>query len=299
MRWKRLLPGVGNYLVLTLIGALWVVPTLGLFVSSFRTADAVSRTGWWTVFSDPPSEKLSIDNYLIVTGNADSPLMHEAAASDEKDIDILQPFLNSLTVAVPATFFPICIAAAAAYGFAWLRFPGRRALFFVLLAIQVVPLQSALIPVLRDFVHLRINGTYLSVWIAHTGFGLPLATYVLFNYISGIPREYVEAAKMDGASHFRIFQDIILPLSKPALASFAILQFLWVWNDLLVALVFLGMSKSVTVMTQALVTLSGTYGNRWHLLTAGAFISMIIPLAIFFALQRYFVRGLTSGGIVE
>lgn len=294
--WKNL-PSIANYILLTFIAIVWAIPTLGLFISSFRAADAITESGWWTIFQNPNGARLTLDNYLIVTGNGNSPLVQGQVAFDEKNIDMLQPFFNSLMVAIPATIFPILLASIAAYGFSWMNFPGRKFLFFLVLAIQVVPLQVALIPVLRDFYHIGINNTFLAVWIAHTGFALPLATYLMFNSISGIPKEYIEAAKIDGASHFSIFLNIVVPLSAPAFASFAILQSLWVWNDLLVALVFLGFTKSSMVMTQALVSLSGTYGNRWHLLTAGAFISMIIPLVIFFSLQRYFIRGLVSGGI--
>jgi alpha-glucoside transport system permease protein len=294
---RKNLPRIGNYCLLTFIAIVWAIPTLGLLVSSFRAADAVTESGWWTILQNPNGARLTLDNYLIVTGNGNSPLVQGQVVFDEKNIDVLQPFFNSIMVVIPATIFPILLAAIAAYGFSWMNFPGRKHLFILFLGIQVVPLQVALIPVLRDFNTIGINNTFLAVWIAHTGFGLPLATFLMFNSISGIPKEYIEAARMDGATHLNIFLNVVVPLSAPAFASFAILQFLWVWNDLLVALVFLGFNKSAIVMTQALVSLSGTYGNRWHLLTAGAFISMIIPLVIFFSLQRYFIRGLVSGGI--
>jgi alpha-glucoside transport system permease protein len=207
-------------------------------------------------------------------------------------------FLNSLTVTIPATVIPILIAAFAAYGFAWMNFPGRRLLFIMVVALLVVPLQVALIPILRDYVKLSLNGTYLAVWLAHTGFGLPLATYLLFNYISGLPRDILESAFIDGASHFTIFLRLILPLSVPALASFGIFQFLWVWNDYLVALIFLGVTRGdIQVLTQRIVGLIGSRGNDWHLLTAAAFVSMAVPLLVFFSLQRYFVRGLLAGSV--
>jgi alpha-glucoside transport system permease protein len=203
--------------------------------------------------------------------------------------------LNSIAVAVPATIIPILIAAFAAYGFAWLKFPGRKFMFVVVVAMLAVPLQIALIPILQDYTKLNLNGTFLAIWLAHTGFGLPLAIYLLFNYISTLPRDLLESAFIDGASNFTIFTQLILPLSKPALASFAIFQFLWVWNDYLVALVFLGDRNRV--LTSALAAIVGEKGQDWHLLTAGAFISMILPLVVFFALQRYFVRGMMAGSV--
>jgi alpha-glucoside transport system permease protein len=204
-------------------------------------------------------------------------------------------FLNSVAVAVPATIIPILIAAFAAYGFAWLNFPGRKLLFTIVVALLVVPLQIALVPILQDYTRLNLNGTFLAIWLAHTGFGLPLAIYLLFNYMSTLPRDLLESAFIDGASNFTIFTRLILPLSVPALASFAIFQFLWVWNDYLVALIFL--NNQTQVVTMALAAIVGERGQDWHLLTAGAFISMLLPLAVFFALQRYFVRGLLAGSV--
>lgn len=207
-------------------------------------------------------------------------------------------FLNSLTVSIPATIIPILIAAFAAYGFAWMSFPGRRALFIGVVALLVVPLQIALIPILQDYVRLDLNGTFLGIWLAHAGFGLPLATYLLYNYISSLPREILESAFIDGASHFTIFIRLILPLSVPALASFAIFQFLWVWNDYLVSLIFLGITDSTKqVLTQRIAAMVGDRGQDWHLLTSAAFVSMIVPLTVFFSLQRYFVRGLMAGSV--
>lgn len=211
-------------------------------------------------------------------------------------------FINSLTVAIPATIIPILIAAFASYALAWMSFPGRGVLVALVVGLLVVPLQMSLIPILRFYN--GIAGTfggeaqgYLGVWLAHTAFGLPLAIFLLRNYMVGLPREIMESARMDGASHFQIFTTMVLPLSFPALASFAIFQFLWVWNDLLVALIFLGSQDSELVLTGRLVNLIGTRGDDWHLLTAGAFISMIVPLIVFFSLQRYFVRGLLAGSV--
>ena len=206
-------------------------------------------------------------------------------------------FLNSFTVTIPATVIPIAIAAFAAYAFAWMAFPGRRLLFYIVVALMVVPLQMSLIPLLRIYSGLGVVGTYPGIWLAHTGFGLPLAIFLLRAYIGGLPRELIESALVDGASHFQIFTRLVLPLSVPALASFAIFQFLWVWNDMLVALVFLGQRQDVTVLTVQLAALVGSRGENWEILTAAAFVSMIVPLIVFFALQRYFVRGLLAGSI--
>jgi alpha-glucoside transport system permease protein len=204
-------------------------------------------------------------------------------------------FLNSLAVAIPGTIIPILIAAFAAFGFAWLDFPGRNILFTIIVALLVVPLQIALVPILQDYVRLGLNGTFLGIWLAHTGFGLPLATYLLFNYISSLSRELLEAAFIDGASNFTIFTQMILPLSVPALASFAIFQFLWLWNDYLVALIFLG--EKNRVVTYALASIVGEKGQDWHLMTSAAFVSMILPLLVFLLLQRYFVRGMLAGSV--
>jgi alpha-glucoside transport system permease protein len=203
--------------------------------------------------------------------------------------------LNSLAVTIPSTLIPILIAAFAAYAFAWMEFPGRKSLFVIVVALLVVPLQIALIPVLRDFTRLNLNGSFLGMWLAHTGFGLPLAVYLLFNYISQLPRDIFESAFIDGATPFEVFVKLVLPLSVPALASFAIFQFLWVWNDYLIALIFLGDKNRV--VTSALAAMVGEKGQDWHLLTSGAFLSMILPLTVFFALQRYFVRGLMAGSV--
>lgn len=287
-RRESILGKIFVYGTLILLALLWSVPTIGLLVSSFRTEDAVLSSGWWEVFTQPGAAELTLNNYATVLG---------ISAEATHQIQLLDALLNSLTVAIPATIIPILIAAFAAYGFAWIRFPGRGFLFIGVVALLVVPLQIALIPILKDYIRLDLNGTYLGVWLAHTGFGLPLATYLLYNYISTLPRDILESAFIDGASHFTIFTRLILPLSVPALASFAIFQFLWVWNDLLVALVFLGADPRVEVLTQALLGMLGTFGSDWHLLTAGAFVSMVLPLIVFFSLQRYFVRGLLAGSV--
>lgn len=244
------------------------------------------------------SANLNLENYQqVMQGKTVEITRADGTVERVPGNDFYGSLLNSLTVTIPATIIPILIAAFAAYGFAWMNFPGRRFWFIMVVALLVVPLQIALVPVLRDFASLDLNGTFLGIWLAHTGFGLPLATYLLFNYIRGLPRETLEAAFIDGASHFTIFTRLILPLSVPALASFAIFQFLWVWNDYLVALIILGPDPNVRVVTMTLASIVGTRGEDWHLLTAGAFISMLIPLIVFFSLQRYFVRGLLAGSV--
>ncbi len=268
-------------LVITIIVIMWVVPTLGVLISSFRPGDLVNTNGWWTVFTDIGANEWTFSNY-------DQVLNSEGFGN---------AFLNSLSVTIPATVIPITIAAFAAYAFAWMEFPGRQWIFIVVVALLVIPLQMALIPLLSIYVTFDLNGTFPAVWLAHTGFGLPLAIYLLRNYIGSLPSSLMESAKIDGATHFEIFTKLVVPLSVPVLASFAIFQFLWVWNDLLVALVFLGGEPEVRVVTLALRDLNGSRGEQWHLLTAGAFITMALPLTVFLALQRYFVRGLTAGSV--
>ena len=240
----------------------------------------------------------TLENYQnVLTGKQYETRQPDGSIRIQQGDNFGNAFLNSLIVAVPSTVIPILIAAFAAYGFAWLRFPGRRFLFIMVVALLVVPLQVALVPILRTYSTLSLNGTFLGIWLAHTGFGLPLATYLLYNYISGLPRDILESAFIDGASNFTIFTRLILPLSVPALASFAIFQFLWVWNDYLVALIFIGSKPDVQVLTMRLAEIVGSRGADWHLLTAGAFISMVLPLAVFLSLQRFFVRGLLAGSV--
>jgi alpha-glucoside transport system permease protein len=269
-----------NLAVFALI-VVWTVPTLGLFITSFRDKQAIFNSGWWAAFTGPGGA-FTLDNYNKVLFGGDG---------------LGTAFLNTLAVTIPAVVIPILIAAFAAYGFAWLQFPGRRILFITVVALLVVPLQIALIPVLKAYLAIHLNGTFLAVWLAHAGFGLALATYLLYNYISQLPKDLIESASLDGASHFTIFVRLILPLSVPALASFAIFQFLWVWNDLLVATTFLGTDQDVAVMTSRLVSMTGSRGQDWQLLTAGAFVSMIVPVLVFLSLQRFFVRGLLAGSV--
>lgn len=247
----------------------------------------------WTINST-----FTLENYKQVTSNGDYTATLKDGTTETKIGDNMgRAFLNSVAVAIPSTLIPIAIAAFAAYGFAWMKFPGRKMLFTLVVGLLVIPLQIALIPILKDYVQLHVNGTFLAVWLAHTGFGLPLATYLLFNYISELPRDILEAAFVDGASHFTIFSQLVIPLSVPALASFAIFQFLWVWNDYLVALIFIGASPTNQLLTQRLAEIVGSRGQDWHLLTAGAFVTMILPLIVFFSLQRFFVRGLLAGSV--
>ncbi|HZG58147.1 carbohydrate ABC transporter permease [Paenibacillus sp.] len=236
-------------------------------------------------------------NYDAVLSGKTFQIIVNGAKKTFQGDNLLRSFFNTFTVTLPATVFPLLLAAFAAYGFAWMRFPGRKTMFVIVIALLVVPLQVALVPILRDYTSLRINGSYLSVWIAHTGFGLPLATYFMFNYISQLPRDLFESAFIDGAGHFTIFTRLIFPLTVPALASIGIFQFLWTWNDYLVALVFLGNQPATQVLSMRIADMVGSRGNDWHLLTAGAFVSMILPLAVFFSLQRYFVRGLLGGSV--
>jgi alpha-glucoside transport system permease protein len=277
---------------------LWLIPTIGVLVTSFRPESLVDSTGWWTVLWNP----LRADD-----GTAQWTLENYTQALDTGGFG--NAFLNSLAVALPATVIPITIAAFAAYAFSWMTFRGRYVMFVTVVGLLVVPLQMALIPILRlytggasiggvqIFPDLDLAGEFLGVWLAHTAFGLPLAVYLLRNYIGSLPSSIIESAKIDGADHFTIFWRLIVPLSVPALAAFAIFQFLWVWNDLLVAYVFLGGTRQNRVLTIALQSLVGQRGENWHLLTAAAFVTMTLPLIVFFALQRYFVRGLTAGAV--
>ncbi|MGE5211905.1 MAG: carbohydrate ABC transporter permease [Acidobacteriota bacterium] len=282
--------------VLWLLVIVWSIPTLGLFINSFRDRDAQRSTGWWKV---TPSE-LTLDNYDTIFGARSG---------------LGRSLLNSAAIAIPATIIPIAIAAFAAYGFAWIPFRGRKGLFIATVALLAIPLQVALIPLLQLFVggasltlplldktivlvpDFGLAGTTTSVWLTHTGFAMPFAIFLLHNYISSLPKDLFEAARIDGADHFTIFWRLVLPLSIPVLAAFAIFQFLWTWNDYLVALIFLGATPGNQVMTMFLANLVGSRGNDWHLLTSAAFIAMILPLLVFIALQRYFVRGMMAGSV--
>lgn len=259
----------------------WTLPTLGLFVNSFRTSTASSSSGWWTSLFQPFSTEWTLSNYESVLTSG----------------GMFDALINSLIVAIPSTIIPITLAAFAAFGFAWMRFKGRSLLFAVLVGLLVVPLQLSLVPLLQIYQGTGLTGSFLGIWMAHTGFGLPLAVFLLYGFISQLPQDLFESAYIDGASPYTAFTKLVLPLSVPALASFAIFQFLWVWNDFLVALVFLGTSSDVGVLTIELASIVGSRGEAFHLLTAAAFVSMLIPLIVFLALQRYFVRGLLAGSV--
>ncbi|MGD2158349.1 MAG: carbohydrate ABC transporter permease [Anaerolineales bacterium] len=292
---SRLISNIIVYGVLIVLAVIWTIPTLGTLITSLRPADDAKVSGWWTVVSEPD---FTLNNYREALGGTETTIVTGTGETETvRGENMVQPFLNSVTVTIPAVIIPLLVAAFAAYGFAWMNFPGRKFFFTVVIALLVVPLQIALVPILRDYKALDLNGTFLAIWLAHTGFGLPLSVYLLFNYINGLPRDLLESAFIDGASHFTIFSRLILPLSIPAIASLGIFQFLWVWNDFLVALVFLGTKREVMVLTQFLQSLIGERGQDWHLLTAGAFITMLIPMIVFFSLQRFFVRGLLAGSV--
>ncbi|MGN9842131.1 carbohydrate ABC transporter permease [Nonomuraea sp. H19] len=268
-------------LTVLFVCTLWIIPTLGLLITSFRTKDDANSLGWWTIFADPAAvARLTTQAYgeVIAQANLD------------------QAFVNSLAIALPATFIPLLIASFAAYAFAFMTFPGRNTLFIVIVSLLVVPNYVALVPILQLYGDFRLTGTFPAAWLAHIGFGMSLAIYILRNYMATLPKAVLESARIDGASHFTMFWRLIMPMSVPALASFAIFQFLWVWNDLLVALVFIGPGENqpITVAVQALI---GQQGQGWQLVTAGGFISMVVPIFFFLALQRFFVRGLTAGSV--
>lgn len=367
------------HISVALLVALWLFPTVGLFVSSFRTADQISGSGWWAALfpaeinevyraADPDDNRVADGDMFTVSGNVfgepgakkvkvwgtSSRAIDAYAAGETADLGegetvtvtadggyvwrgddaqisgrgqrlfvtltsppeftfenyrtvlftegsgggMAKAFINTLTVAIPATIIPILIAAFAAYALAWMEFPGRALLIAAVVGLLVVPLQLALIPLLKLHLGIGIGKGYLGVWLAHTGFGLPLAIYLLRNYMVGLPRDIIENARVDGATDFQIFVKIILPLSFPALASFAIFQFLWTWNDLLVALVFLiDATGETTVMTKQIVELLGTRGGNWEILATAAFVSIAVPLLVFFAMQKYLVRGLLAGSV--
>lgn len=347
---------------LAILCILWLIPLLGLLISSFRERADIATSGWWTVFPHreyvtesqidlgrgfPVDQPITLDqlgvtvtddqlragytlpdgrrviwanrrarlidvqsqqwaantnftlgNYqAVLLGQQYTYTLEDGSTRTEQGENMGKAFLNSLTVTIPATVIPILLAAFAAYAFAWMRFPGRRLMFAMVVGLLVIPSQVAMIPLLRTFSGMQVTGTFLALWLVHTGFGLSLAIYLLYNYISGLPREILESAFIDGASPFTMFMRLILPLSVPALASFAIFQFMWVWNDYLNALIFLGSAPDQQVVTIKLAQMIGSRGQDWHLLTAGGFVSMVLPLIVFFSLQRYFVRGLLAGSV--
>lgn len=366
------------HISLALMVFLWLFPTVGLLVSSFRTSDQIATSGWWkamvtseqnlTLRTEPAENQVAKDGLFVIEGNLfgeSGKAQISVWGTSSRDIDayeisetaelkkggsvtvqangdyrmenteefsgkrgqrifataetppeftlnnyrnvlfdpsnsegLAKAFFNTLTVTIPATVIPILVAAFAAYALAWMEFPGRALLIAVVVGLLVVPLQLALIPLLKFHNQIGIGKGYLGAWMAHTGFGLPLAIYLLRNYMVGLPKDIIENAKVDGATDFQIFTKIILPLSFPALASFAIFQFLWTWNDLLVALVFLiDSTGETTVMTKQIVELLGTRGGNWEILATSAFVSIAVPLMVFFAMQKYLVRGLLAGSV--
>jgi alpha-glucoside transport system permease protein len=277
--------------IVVLVSTLWTIPTLGLLINSFRSKDDAASTGWWNFFAKPSLSLTSYHEVLFDNGGT------------------ILPLVNSLAITIPATIIPIFLASMAAYSLAWVRFKGSDLIFFGLFALQVVPLQMALVPLQRFFVSgahlgsvtlipsLGLNGTLAEIWISHTMFSLPLAIFLLHNFIAQLPASIIEAARVDGASHLRVYQSIVLPLSMPAIASFAIFQFLWVWNDLLVAKTFGGTDPSGQPITARLQNLVGNFGAHQELLAPGGFVSIVIPVIVFLSLQRYFVRGLLAGSV--
>jgi len=283
--------------IVWVITIIWTVPTLGLLVTSFKTNEKILGEAWWTSLLNPD---FTLENYRgVFLGDGTESLSS----------GVLPYFVNSIVITLPATIFPIVIATMAAYALAWIRFRGSNFLFFSIFALQIVPLQMSLVPLLllftggahigsvQIFPALGIAGDFAGIWLPHTMFALPLAIYLLHNFISNLPRDLMEAAHVDGANHFTIFRRIVLPLSIPGIASIAIFQFLWVWNDLLVALTFASGTEEVAPLNNKLASLVGQYGSGYTQLSAGAFITIAIPLIVFFSLQRYFVRGLLAGSV--
>jgi alpha-glucoside transport system permease protein len=271
---------IGLHVVLVVLMIIWLLPTIGLLVNSLRSSSDIASSGWWTALFPPNG--LTLDSYAKVFS----------------ETDIASGFINSLFITIPATIIPIFVAAFAAYAFSWMNFPGRNLLFVVVVGLLVVPLQTTFIPILRAFGQLGFAGEFLTVWLAHTGYGLPFAIFLLRNFMGSLPREVFESAYIDGASPVTAFFRLALPMTVPAIAALAIFQFLFVWNDLLVAYIYLGSARPENLpMTVQINNLVSSQGAGWELLGPAAFISMALPLAVFFALQRYFVRGITGGAV--
>jgi alpha-glucoside transport system permease protein len=273
------LSGLAHHVAVIGLTVAWLVPTVGLLVSSFRPLEKISSTGWWTALSPPFAFTLENYQHVLATSNLSTS------------------FFNSFMISIPGTVIPTTLAAFAAFAFTWMRFWGRDWLFLALVGLLVVPLQVTFIPLLSLLTALQVNGTFLALWLAHTGYGLPFAIYLLANFFRALPADLFESAEIDGAGSLTVFFRIVLPLSVPAIASLVIFQFLWVWNDLLVALIYVGGTPEVAPITVTLTNLVNSLGGGYHLLTAGAFISMIVPLIVFFSLQRYFVRGILAGSV--
>lgn len=278
-------------ILLGIVAVLWLLPMFGLLVTSFRTTTDAQSTGWWTVFANIAKAPFTLANYSNALSGTGSGTGQSLGSE----------FLNSVAVTVPATLLPLMFAAFAAYAFTFLEFRGKEVYFAIVVGLLVIPVQIALIPVLQTYkaitelTGIQITGTFPAAWIVHSSFALPLCIFILRNYMSTLPNALVEAARVDGASHFQIFWRLIVPMSIPALASFAIFQFMWVWNDFLVAYIFIGNANPV--LQQGLLGLLGQYNQGWNLVAAGSFIVVIVPLIVFLSLQRYFVRGLTAGSV--
>jgi alpha-glucoside transport system permease protein len=266
-------------IIAIVLAVLWTVPTLGLLITSFRPELDIRRSGWWTAFTNP---QFTVDNYNEVLYGG---------------TNFASLFVNSLVITLPAVVIPITLALLAAYAFAWIKFRGRNILFVAVFALQVVPIQVTLIPLLTLYVDTGLAGSFWTIWLSHSIFALPLAIFLLHNFMKEIPASLVEAARMDGAGHVRIFFQVLLPLLTPAIAAFGVFQFLWVWNDLLVALTFAGGAPDVAPLTVRLAEMVGSRGSDWYLLAAGAFVAIVLPLIVFLGLQRYFVRGLLAGSV--
>jgi alpha-glucoside transport system permease protein len=280
-RTKKRLTSPWASFVAVIIAFLWTIPTLGLLITSIRPQAEIQTSGWWTWFKNPA---FTTDNYKT------------ALETQSSGSTLADAFINSVVITLPAVVIPICLASLAAYAFAWIDFKGRDFLFVVVFALQIVPIQVTLVPLLSLFVKVNLAGTFWPVWIAHSIFALPLAIFLLHNFMKEVPRELIEAARVDGAGHVKIFFKVLLPLLTPAIAAFGIFQFLWVWNDLLVALTFAS-DSTTSPMTVSLANLVGTQGTAWYLLSAGAFISIALPMVVFLSMQRFFVRGLLAGSV--
>jgi alpha-glucoside transport system permease protein len=265
------------HIALVLIALIWLIPTVGLLVTSFRPREDIQVTGWWESFLQ---FRFTLENYSEVLNSQ----------------GMLPAFINTLMIAIPSTLIPLALASMAAYAFSWLNFPGRDALFLLVVAMMMIPVQVAFIPLLKLFAPTGLLNTFGAIWLAHTAFALPFGIFLLRNFFITLPRDLIEAARIDGSSSLGIFRSIVVPLSVPAIAAYGIFQFLWVWNDLLMALVFVQRGDSWP-MTKAIQNLLTQYGTEWHLLAAGAFILMAVPLLVFFSLQRYFVQGLLAGSV--
>ncbi len=282
MKTRRFLSRTPLHITILVFALIWLIPTLGLLITSVRSSSSIAGSGWWTVLPKLFSgSQYSLENYIGVILNQ----------------GLGKAFLNSLIISIPATAISTLVASFAAFGFAWMKFTGRRTLFMILVGAMIIPLQMTFIPVLPIYSKIGLAGTFPGIWLAHTAYGLPMATYLVQSFMAGIPKDLFDSASIDGASTIRTFWSIVMPISVPALASVFIFQFLWIWNGLLVALIYLGGKPDVAPVTLTIANLVTNMGRDWELLTAAAFVSMALPLAVFFGLQRYFVRGILAGSV--